>query len=506
MGHRPPSFDVPERFLQQIWKHRKFATEITRTTDNRPVTILNPGVLNTDGGPDFLDARIRIGGILYRGDVELHQTLDDWSRHAHDKDPKYNSVILHVVFRGTGAQDTTCTASNRIVPVLVLEHYLTLPFNELWQAMVLDERAERLATLPCSDRNGNLGGNQIKQVIQKLAVERMELKMRRYDERLKELITERHLVLNEPPRFGEIPFGINPEDLPPPVTVYSARDFSPAFLWEQLFFEGFMEALGYSKNQLPFLKLARNVPLQWIAESLTGLRNREQRTAIEGLLFGISGLLKSPQRGDDMESGEHTKQLQQSWKRIQPLYHNECCDESEWQFFRLRPENFPTVRLAGASQLIARILGERLLRSVIGYLKSGQTQETYRNILQLFIVEADGFWSTHYRFGEATPRIIKTLIGASRADDIVQNVVLPICLLYARIFKDKDVREAALGLFEYCKASSPNSILQTIDTQLIRGKFSLNNAKLQQGALQLYKFYCAEKRCRECAVGKEIAR
>lgn len=504
MARTTHSHNVPERFLRQLWKHQNFATDLLRTLDDRRVEILQPGIPNFDGGPDFTNARMRIGGVLYRGDVELHYDNADWINHAHHTDPKYNSVILHVVFRALPPDQTAKTASDRSLPVLVLEHYLTSSFRELWEKMILDERSERLATIKCFDHNDDVDSILLQKWLSKLAIERVELKMRRFDERLKELLDLRKLFLNEPPRYGEVPFGINPEDLPPPTRQYSMKDFSGAYLWEQLIYEGFMEALGYSKNQIPFLKLARNIQLRWFDEIVGTSQSENQGVDIEAVLFGVSGFLSAPKRTDDAETKDYVSKLQQHWKALQPLYRSECCDESEWQFFRLRPDNFPTVRLAGASRLVSSMLSQRMLKSLIRILKNEElrNKEKYQAIVRLFLVETHGFWKTHYRFGEPAKKNLTMLVGATRADEIVQNVVVPICFLYARIFKDKEVRRATVEIFNYCLPATENSILKTMDEQLVKGKVKLNSARLQQGALQLYKFYCVEERCGECAIGK----
>jgi len=196
MAHR---HHVPERFLRQLWKHQQFNTTHLFSTEGKPIEVLSPGVLNTDGGPDFTDALICIGNILYRGPIELHQHLDEWDTHDHHRDTKYNGVILHVVLRSHAGDAVNITESNRTVPVLVLERYLTHTFRETWDAMLLGERAERLATIRCSDVNDTVGSSTIETWLEKLAVERIEVKVRRFEERLKELVEETRLHVNEPP-------------------------------------------------------------------------------------------------------------------------------------------------------------------------------------------------------------------------------------------------------------------------------------------------------------------
>src|SRR5258707_1379198 len=113
MAKRNPSRHVPERFLRQLWKNQQFQPLSLTTADGRTIEVLSPGKPNRNGGPDFRDASIRIGGTLFRGDVELHQHAEEWTTHLHQEDPKYNSVILHVVFDSRHARKLPSTESRR---------------------------------------------------------------------------------------------------------------------------------------------------------------------------------------------------------------------------------------------------------------------------------------------------------------------------------------------------------------------------------------------------------
>ncbi|MBI4546612.1 MAG: DUF2851 family protein [Ignavibacteriae bacterium] len=504
MAQYKPSHHIPERFLRQLWKHQHFATAQLRTTDERSVEVVSPGKLNRDGGPDFRDAQIRIGGILYRGDVELHQTYEEWTEHTHQEDPKYNSVILHVVLRGKVGEASPTTRSKRTIPVLALDQYLTAPFRSTWESMILSERAERLSTIKCFSLNDDVEAALIQRWLKKVAIERIELKVRRFEERLKELVEEQRLTVKEPPaRYDEIPFGLNPEDLPPPTPTYTQHDFSKRQLWEQLLYEGIMEALGYSKNQHPFLKLARNLRLQFLSDTVTATEDKTSH--YEAIFFGVAGL---PPSGNLLHSDgkQYAAQLKKVWKTYRQYYRAEVLNEAEWQFFRLRPENFPTVRLAGAARLIDKLLQKNSFKSIIQTVKdqNKKNREKFQTLESYFIISADRFWATHYNFGEQAKIKLTTLIGKARAHDIIVNVIIPICFLYARIFKDKEVRQGTLKIFEQCPSLSDNVVTRTIDKQLIKGKFKFESAILQQGALQLYKFYCVEERCSECAVGRVV--
>jgi hypothetical protein len=498
---------VPERFLRQLWKHQRFTASALQTTDGKPVEVISPGISNPDGGPDFINARIRIDGILYRGDVELHRDYNDWIKHSHHDDPKYNAVILHVVLHANLPVSFSLTKKKRSIPVLALAPYIQQPIHSVWNSMILDERSERLSTIKCFSKNDTIDSALTRSWLSKLAVERIELKVRRFEERLHELIDENRLSVKEPPsRYDEIPFGINPEDLPPPTQHYSQIDFSRLDLWRQLLYEGIMEALGYSKNQQQFLELARNLRLKLIEELLPNISTDEHFMQLEGLVFGVAGLLPTIKLLKDTTSLKHARQLRRSWRTFKKYFRGEVLYEGKWQFFRLRPENFPTVRLAGAVQLIPVILEKNFFKSIIQLTKRNdlQSKQKHAGLESLFIVPTHEFWSTHYRFGEHAKVLLTKLIGKNRADDIILNAVLPICLLYARVFKDREVRQEILKIFEQCPATSDNSVTRSIDKQLIKEKLKLDSAKLQQGAIQLYKSYCIIEKCGECAVGKIV--
>lgn len=501
---------IPERFLRQLWKRQEFITTALSTIDGRPVTILSPGTLNADAGPDFTDALVNIDNVTYRGDVELHQTLEEWKQHAHDKDARYNSVVLHVVFDGNASAHPSLTKSRRPVPVMILRPYLSGPFRDIWKKMIFDERTERITLIKCYGKNIGAGPEIVHRWVWKLAVERMELKVRRYDERLRELAEQEQLRLQEPlPRYGEIPFGVNPDDLPPPSLPLPSKLFTKSSMWLQLLYEGIFEALGFAKNREPFLRLAQLVTLEQYSVLLEQCSSEEAVVATEGLLFGVAGLLDMDSRPLDVEEKQYIKRLRSCWEMMRTTYRGEYLHNSDWRFFRLRPENFPTVRIAGAARLMTKRLRSQFLKSVILILKSEQSpKEQFSSLESLLITPADGFWLTHYHFGRRTTGRQTTLIGKSRAGDIVVNVVLPIVLLYARIFKDRDIRRNALQMFQQSPPLAENAVTNIITRQLIQPVFGTTmkqfSAMSQQGMLQLFKYYCVEERCRECAVGKAV--
>jgi hypothetical protein len=375
--------------------------------------------------------------------------------------------------------------------------------------MILGERAERLDTIKCFEKNENVEPALIERWLGKLAVERIELKVRRFEDRLRDVVIQSEPVFNEPPSaYGEIPFGVNPEDLPPPGPTLTPRDFARVGYWEELLYEGILEALGYAKNQEPFKKLALNLPLRELQRLTYDTHEAERPLMLEAIHFGAAGLLEEPEARLDEDSRKHLAKLLRAWKSIRSKYKGPLLEEAEWQFFRLRPDNFPTIRVAAAAQCAERFLSRGYFREIIQTLKNAdlKSKEKFRRIESLLMIDADGFWANHYTFGKPSGKNLGKLIGKSRAGEIILNVVIPVSLLYARTYKDKDVRKGALGVFEECSPLAENSVTRTIDKQLLKGKYALNSALAQQGALQLYKLYCVEERCAECAVGKEVFR
>lgn len=507
MKSKNPSYNIPERFLRQLWINQKFSALELRTTDNQSVEIISAGKSNSDAGPDYANAIVRINGVIYRGDVEIHQRSDDWFGHGHHKDPKYNSVILHVVFNSDPAITSTLTKSKRNIPILSLEKQLDLPLRSVWEKMILDERAERLQTLKCYLLNQDVEESIIRKCLNKLSIERMELKVRRFEERIKELIDEDCLQIKEPPpRYGDIPFGLNPEELPLPAQKYSIGDFRKINYWDQILYEGIMEALGYSKNQESFLRLARSVRLKSISDIFINSCLESREDIIESMLFGAADLLPVPKKDMDSESKKYIRMLKSIRKECKLTSPNKSLVNSDWQFFRLRPDNFPTVRIAAAARLINKITLRGFFKSVVQTIKNNETsgKDKYQIIQKMFLIPSDRFWKSHYRFGEKANKEIMTLIGKNRADDIILNAVIPILMLYARIFKDKEVRQSVIKLFEISPVSAENSITKTIAQQIVRERFKLESTMLQQGAIQLYKFYCVEGKCSECQIGRSI--
>jgi hypothetical protein len=492
------TLNIHERFLRHIWNRQYLRQEELQTSDGRRLHVLHAGRLNSDGGPDVRDAVLQIGGVMYHGDVEIHRTVVDWIHHQHHEDPRYNKVVLHVVLERPPGDGTTIVPSGRQIPVLVLEPFLSESIHSLWQRTILDERLHSQRAIPCSGRNQTVPKELLRDWIQHLAVERLELKLRRFDERLRELAQVRlHTVREHFPHNVQWRIEGNSDDLPPPQRELSQRDLANRDHWDQLLYEGLMEGLGYSKNREPFLRLSRSVTLREVRAQ----HIEDNEIATQALLLGAAGLL--PRIGDlhHKESRSFARQLIKEWKARKKLYRSAILHPAHWQFFPTRPSNFPTLRIAAASVLVKRILYEDLFRNLIETLKShDRGAEAFRSIREYLIVTPHPFWTTHYQFDHPAAKQTQAL-GPERIGDLITNTVIPLALLYARIFRDRLARERTLQLFYAAPTATGNSITKLMDKHLLRGAVGVTTVSGQQGVIQLYKYYCLEGRCAECAVG-----
>jgi hypothetical protein len=290
----------------------------------------------------------------------------------------------------------------------------------------------------------------------------------------------------------------NHDEIPPPLPELAQKDFASKELWEQILYEGFMEGLGYSKNREPFLRLAKSLTLKKIKTYISCYKDLE----IESLLFGIAGLIPKIKSLKEKESREYVRQLARGWKMIRPSIRTEILHFADWQFFPTRPLNFPTLRLAAAKALIEKIITENLFYDIVQTLKSDcPTRRKRSKLLKLFNIETNAFWHHHYNFNKAILKGI-TALGNARLCEIIVNAVLPIILLYARVFKDKIARDGVLQVYDSIPLLENNSITELMKRQLIRNKLKLKSVGQQQAIIQLYKYYCNERRCSECKVGQ----
>jgi hypothetical protein len=464
--------NINESFICRIWEGGSNYFSNLLTTDNEPVVILDAGKRNYDGGPDYKNAKVRIGTKTLTGDIEVHRDFSGWAEHNHSNDRKYIPVVLQVVMWDSKERTSPKLRIKRDVSTVILSKFLNQSIHKIWRE-IIDSPSDKFL-LPCYGKSSSASDEEIGEWFSGLSIERLNMKTRRIKERLTELGKE------------------STGSRKPNVFIRKSA------LWEQVFYEYALEALGFSKNKEPMLKLAENLPLYKI-KSVLSKSGEEQNILIQSLLFGSSGMLFDVRVKDD-----YVNTLKSTWENLKAYFKVPQQNKSEWHFFRLRPQNFPTLRLAYASQLIGKLLNENLFRDIILEFKNTgfSVKECSRNLFELLFPGKDEYWSYHYNFGK-TSKSKANLIGKERINDVIINVIIPVVYLYSVIFEKKAVQKNVMEFYNSFKFNPSNSVLDVIENQVLKERrIKINTPALEQAAIQLYNFHCIHERCSKCPIGE----
>ena len=439
---------VPEAVIQDIWRARRFDSAALATTTGAPVTVLHPGFLNTDAGPDFTSARLRIGGIEWGGDVEVHRSSGEWLEHRHDADPRYDRVVLHVTLLADRHTGRLRRSDGSRIPEVVLHPLLQRPLRSLLVRFYAHPTPE----FYCAASWAHVPEEVKRTWIRTLGSERL---------------TARKRALSD---------------------AFLARPDLDALLYERL-----MRALGYAKNADPMEALARRVPLRRLAAL-------PHRLDAEALLFGAAGLLPSPRDllGADRASADHVSDLRARFDRITATAPVRPLHPTVWSRARLRAPSLPSRRIAQAAALFGPggTLGDEPLGRLADATRAPKPLAVLRRLLT--DTEPSAFWQTHFDFGTgSTPSSAR--IGRGHADRILVNAVLPAFLLAADHIDDPALRDAAFGLYEALPAGHDH-VTRTFEEHGTKP----TNALESQGLHQLYRTRCTAGRCLSCSVGQHI--
>jgi hypothetical protein len=467
--------NINENFICRIWEAGELFYSNLITTENEPVDIITIGSRNYDAGPDYKNAKIRIGGRVYTGDVEIHRDFKSWEEHDHHRDSKYNSVILQVVLWDNASRQKPKLRIKRDLPTIILSDHLKFSIHDIWREIINNPSAR--FKLPCYEQSDWILEKSINDALDKLSMERLKLKMKRIKDNLEHLHMEMH--------------GVDP-----------SSEIKRRSIWEQAFYEFIFEALGYSKNKDPMLKLAKNLKLSFI-KSILKKSNSNEHVVVQALLYGFGGLLF-----DLRINNEYIEALKNIWSKFKKRAKTEHVNKTEWQFFRMRPQNFPTVRLAYGSQFIMKLIRGDLLREIIltFQMNNFKVRSSYSRLIKLLLPYEDVYWSYNYNFGKSLKKPMK-LLGKQRINDITINVIIPFVYYYSLVFANNVIKKNVLEFYRSLKIISENSVISVIQNQLIKGrKISINTPAKEQGAIQLYNFYCAREKCRECMLGRDLVK
>ncbi|MHB1685783.1 MAG: DUF2851 family protein [Ignavibacteriaceae bacterium] len=485
--------NLQEKFLYEIWKEQNFSKNL-HTGDAQQIEIISAGQENKESeGPDFLHARIKIGNITYLGDVEIDVSKSDWKNHGHYTNKKYNKVILHIALNNDIKYNFVFTEDGRKIPSISIYSFLRDDLRASIQKAILSERNSRTKKMPCFEINNIVNEKEKLNFIYDLGLKRFKLKCDKMLSRLKEISYLKELSIKEPVigyDFDERFYN----------KTFSQRDFSDKEIWQQLLYESVFEGLGYSKNKEIMKSLTKAADVKFLNQFV---HHENFVKYIEAALFNISGLLPEVDNLPDAETSTYTRELFQLWREIKPGYDGKTFHETQWYFLKIRPQNFPTIRMAGGARLLNRILKENLIGKIIYKIENNDLKNLPKELRSLLIVEGEGYWTKHYVFDQPASDQINYFIGISRADEIIVNIVLPIISVYFDLFNRKELLQKVVQLFLNYYQDNDNRLVNEVSTTL-----SLNNAwkrsVLYQGLIELFRNYCLKEKCLECQIGKKV--
>jgi hypothetical protein len=485
---------INEKIIYEIWKEGRFKKELV-VDNSEKIEIIFPGTHNKDSaGPDFLNARIKFGNITYLGDVEIDTWHSDWKTHGHLFDKRYNKVILHIVISNERHQPLVFCKDGRKIHSICLLDFVDENIRTALIDAVVAEKQNRRFEMPCFGRNDQIHKKDKLDYLFELGVERFNKKSKRLLDRLKEMLYLKEMRIREPILkydFGEDYFNKK----------YTPTDFSDINLWEQLIYEMIFEALGYSRNKEIMLKLSKAVNINF----LNSFRSQENfELIIESVLFNVSGIIPQQLKYKEETTTEYLRQLIEVWNSIRHSYDGIVFKKEDWNFFKSRPQNFPTIRLRGGGMLISHFLTNDVFKTLTNYFNEDRSVKEANIVLRNYlIIEAKGYWANHFNFDKISQEKLNYFIGLSRADEIIVNVLFPILNLYFDIFEKKEQCRKVKQLYIHYTQHGSNVMVEQVETTL-----GLTNASRRsinhQAMIELFRNYCVRGRCLECKIGEKV--
>jgi hypothetical protein len=418
-----------EELLQYIWLTGLFNTNNLQTTNGQDIIILKRGKLNTDSGPDFSHARIKIDDTEWIGHVEIHIDSDDWYKHKHHLDKAYNNTILHVVLyyrkdvnREDGSIVPCIEISNRIHADMI-DRYLLLKSSVQW--------------VPCASFLNRIDQLTINQMLDRALINRVERKTNQVNDWLEKAKND----------------------------------------WHTAFYIAVARSFGFGTNSEAFEQMASQIPLPILSKHIS---YPEQ---VEALLFGIAGFLDTEPK-DLYERG-----LRDEWEFFRIKYGLQDLHSNSFKFMRMRPGNFPTLRIAQFAALVADS----------NHLLSRVTEEDDLNkIISYFQVKASDYWKTHYKFGK-TVKAHNVSLTLSAIRIIIINAVVPVLYSYGKRNGDELISNKAINLL-YQLPSESNHIITKWSQFGLHSRTAFDS----QALLELKKNNCDERKCLSCKIGNKV--
>ncbi len=416
---------MEERFLYHIWDEGHLTPDL-RCISRKDLRVVYQGQFNTGRGPDFKNAIIELAGEQLRGDIEIHLKTTDWQAHNHHEDVYYNKVILHVVLKHNSPYELTILEDGSAVEILELEHQLSEDIMKLNQNLEIPATAAVYCDLLSA-----VDKDRLQAILHSAGIRRFEGKIKRFN------------------------------------TALSLSSF------EQVFYEGIFEALGYSKNKLNTMQIAQSLPLAVLKEYRAEGMSAEELCAIylnaSGLLHKESAILRTEQR----------EQILAAWEK-QPFTATRL--NIDWQLFRIRPQNHPIKRLLYIAPFIHKTLEEGLMQYFLRRVEG--KEDLYKAFAAI--------WQEQSYLGE------KFKLGKSLQNNIYLNIFLPVLCLWQRKMSGDTAQ--VMEAYRQFPGLQANYITRFMQRYLNSSQIKPVNSKaiFQQGLLDIYHRWCSWHLCEEC--------
>jgi hypothetical protein len=422
---------ITEDFLHYVWKFRLFDHAGLQTVDGVELEIFSAGLHNMDAGPDFQNARVRIGDTVWAGNVELHISSSDWQKHGHNTNNAYDNVILHVVYRD---DFPLILANGRKIPTLELDNRIPADLYNRYHNLVFGAQT----IIPCEASIRLVDSLTMHNWLCRVLVERLEKKS---------------------------------------AAVFTALNINRGD-WEETFYQFLAANFGFKTNALPFELLAKSIP------QITLAKHKNNPMQIEALVFGQAGFL-----GESVKD-EYPMKLRAEYEFLSKKYKLKPIENYLWKFMRLRPQNFPTVRLA---QFAALIVNSNHLFSKVLEIKD------IKGLRNLFTdIRVNSYWDDHYRFDIESAGSPKSL-GKDSIDILLLNTMALFLFSYGKHNQQQHYINRGLQLLENLPNEN-NKIIADFTTLGVK----INSAFESQALIELRNNYCNYKKCLQCGVGNKI--
>ncbi len=418
---------MDEYFLQFLWKFQKFETSPLTLTNGESLVVFRPGFQNNHSGPDFHEARIKINELTWSGSVEIHYRSSDWIRHQHQKDSAYENVVLHVVW----IADQEILIDDTPIPTFEMSRFVEEKLESNYRKYI-----SRPDTILCSGHMPQIQSIQKRAMLDRALMDRLE--------------TKSHFVLE--------------------LLAQKGGD------WEAVTYQMIARNFGFKTNAGSFAGLATSLPYSVVR------KHHGDPFKMDALIFGMAGFLEE-------SSDEYQNQLLEEFSFLAKKYQlTPILSRHHWKHSKMRPANFPTVRLAQFSALLAHNQG--LFNSLIRL----ETKIEIKNFLKK---PPNEYWKNHYDFGKLMDK--KTSLGESSLNLIMINTAAPILAAYGKHLDNISYIERAQAILEAIKPESNN-----ITRQWVVLGMEAENAADSQSLIHQYNTMCLKKKCLECNIGMSI--